>query len=220
MDESSPEVGEAFGFVATVHNQGDAQSAVTRVRYLRSTNSTITTADALQGTEAVGPRDPNTNYVATIRLTAPAAVGTYYYGACVDGVPGESDRTNNCSDSVEVQVLAQGDGTGGDGLVRPTVTSVQIVSDPGADGRYLAGEAIEVEVRFSVGIQVDRFASLTLALDVGGAMREAVFTEFVGPAGDGLVFRYFVRPDDRDADGFLMSLDTSIRFGRRCRLIA
>ena len=201
VDESSPEAGEAFGFVATVHNQGDAQSAVTTVRYLRSTNSTITTADALQGTEAVGPRDPNTNYSATIRLTAPAAVGTYYYGACVDGVPGESDRANNCSESVEVKVLAQGDGTGGDGLVRPTVTSVQVVSDPGADGRYLAGEEIEVEVRFSVGVQVDRFASLTLALDVGGAMREAVFTEFVGPARDGLAFRYIVRPDDRDADG-------------------
>ena len=169
VDESSPEAGEAFGFVATVHNQGDAQSGVTRVRYLRSTNSTITTADALQGTEAVGPRDPNTNYSATIRLTAPAAVGTYYYGACVDGVPGESDRANNCSESVEVQVLAQGDGTGGDGPVRPTVTSVQVVSDPGADGRYLAEEAIEVEVRFSVGVQMDRFASLTLALDVGGA---------------------------------------------------
>ena len=133
VDESSPEAGEAFGFVATVHNQGDAQSAVTTVRYLRSTNSTITTADALQGTEAVGPRDPNTNYVATVRLTAPAAVGTYYYGACVDGVPGESDRANNCSESVEVKVLAQGDGTGGGGLVRPTVTSVQVVSDPGAD---------------------------------------------------------------------------------------
>ena len=201
VDESSPEAGEAFGFVATVHNQGDAQSAVTRVRYLRSTNSTITTADALQGTEAVGPRDPDTNHVATIRLTAPAAVGTYYYGACVDGVPGESDRANNCSESVEVQVLAQGDGTGGDGVARPTVTSVQVVSDPGADGRYLAGEEIEVEVRFSVGIQVDRFASPTLALDVGGATRRAAFTDFVGPARDGLAFRYIVRPDDRDADG-------------------
>ena len=89
----------------------------------------------------------------------------------VDGVPGESDRANNCSESVEVKVLAQGDGTGGDGPVRPTVTSVQVVSDPGADGRYLAGEEIEVEVRFSVGIQVDRFASLTLALDVGSGAR-------------------------------------------------
>ena len=121
--------------------------------------------------EAVGPRDPNTNHVATTRLTAPAAVGTYYYGACVDGVPGESDTANNCSASVEVQVLAQGDGTGGGGPVRPTVTSVQVVSDPGADGRYLAGEEIEVEVRFSVGVQVDRFVSLTLALDVGSGAR-------------------------------------------------
>ena len=100
---------------------------------------------------------------ANVDESSPAAVGTYYYGACVDGVPGESDRANNCSESVEVQVLAQGDGTGGGGPVRPTATGVQVVSDPGADGRYLAGEEVEVEVRFSVRIQVDRFASLTLA---------------------------------------------------------
>ena len=45
----------------------------------------------------------------------------------------------------------------------------------------LAGEEIEVEVRFSVGIQVDRFASPTLALDVGGAERGPV--TFPIPAG-------------------------------------
>ena len=30
-------------------------------------------------------------------LTAPSSPGTYYYGACVDAVPNESDTTNNCS---------------------------------------------------------------------------------------------------------------------------
>ena len=39
-----------------------------------------------------------------MELTAPAA-GTYYYGACVDAVAGESDTANNCSASVQVDVL-------------------------------------------------------------------------------------------------------------------
>ena len=39
-----------------------------------------------------------------IILTAPSTAGTYYYGACVDAVPDESDTTNNCSSSVQVTV--------------------------------------------------------------------------------------------------------------------
>ena len=42
----------------------------------------------------------------SIDLTAPASVGTYYYGACVDAVTGESDTSNNCSDAVTVTVGA------------------------------------------------------------------------------------------------------------------
>ena len=36
---------------------------------------------------------------------APSTPGTYYYGACVDAVTGESDTTNNCSGSVSVTVV-------------------------------------------------------------------------------------------------------------------
>ena len=39
----------------------------------------------------------------SISLTAPSA-GTYYYGACVDAVTGESATGNNCSSSVQVTV--------------------------------------------------------------------------------------------------------------------
>ena len=42
----------------------------------------------------------------SISLTAPSTPGTYYYGACVDSVSGESDTTNNCSGSVTVNVGA------------------------------------------------------------------------------------------------------------------
>jgi len=37
-------------------------------------------------------------------LIAPSTPGTYYYGACVDAVTGETDTTNNCSASVPVTV--------------------------------------------------------------------------------------------------------------------
>ena len=39
-----------------------------------------------------------------LTLDAPATAGTYYYGACVDRVSGESDSRNNCSTAVTVTV--------------------------------------------------------------------------------------------------------------------
>ena len=100
----SVETGEAFWLLATVTNQGDGQSAATTVRYLRSTDATITSSDTEVGTDAVRALVRPQGYGATIRLTAPSTAGTYYYGACVDAVPGESDTTNNCSVSVQVEV--------------------------------------------------------------------------------------------------------------------
>ena len=42
----------------------------------------------------------------SVSLTAPSTPGTYYYGACVDSVSGESDTRNNCSSAVTVTVSA------------------------------------------------------------------------------------------------------------------
>ena len=44
----------------------------------------------------------------SVSLTAPSSSGTYYYGACVDSVSGESDTTNNCSSGVEAIVESIG----------------------------------------------------------------------------------------------------------------
>ncbi len=41
------------------------------------------------------------------RITAPDSGGTYYYGACVDSVSGESNTGNNCSNGVAVTVSTQ-----------------------------------------------------------------------------------------------------------------
>ena len=45
----------------------------------------------------------------SIALTAPSRAGTYYYGACVASVRGESNTDNNCSPGVSVTV-GSGDG--------------------------------------------------------------------------------------------------------------
>ena len=104
VSDSSPETGGTFWLIATVTNQGDGRSAATTVRYYRSTDATITTSDTLEGTDAVRALVRPQGYAATISLTAPSTAGTYYYGACVDAVTGESDTTNNCSTSVQVDV--------------------------------------------------------------------------------------------------------------------
>ena len=111
----SIETGATFWLLVTVTNQGDGQSAATMVRYYRSTDTTITTSDTQVGTDAVRALVRPQGYAGTIRLTAPSTAGTYYYGACVDAVAGESDTTNNCSVSVAANVVDPAGGGGGSG---------------------------------------------------------------------------------------------------------
>ena len=101
---SAPQTGEEFRFTATVRNRGGAQAAATTLRYYRSSDATIWTSDTPVGTDAVGILAANGTSAESIALTAPSTAGTYYYGACVDAVSGESDTGNNCSSSVRVDV--------------------------------------------------------------------------------------------------------------------
>ena len=104
VSDSGPAVGTSFTLSATVRNDGDAASAATTLRYYQSTDATITTADTEVETEAVAGLAASGSGSASVDLTAPPSPGTYYYGACVDAVAGESDTTNNCSASVQVTV--------------------------------------------------------------------------------------------------------------------
>ena len=121
VSDSSPEPGGKFWLIVTVTNDGAGQSAATTVRYKRSSDSTITTSDTTIDTEAVRVLDYHQGKAATIKLTAPSTPGTYYYGACVDSVAGESDTTNNCSSSVRVTVTQAN--TPSKRAPRPTPTS-------------------------------------------------------------------------------------------------
>ena len=97
VSEAAPEARSRFTLSATVRNQGNGASAFTRLRYYRSTDSTITTGDTEIGTDSVSSLDASESGDESISLTASSTPGTYYYGACVDAVTGESDTTNNCS---------------------------------------------------------------------------------------------------------------------------
>ena len=104
LTTSSVAPGGALSLAATVRNRGDDRSDATTLRYYRSSNSRISSSDTLVGTDPVSALSPSATDRQSIDLQAPATPGTYYYGACVDAVPGESDRTNNCSSGVPISV--------------------------------------------------------------------------------------------------------------------
>ena len=106
VSTSSPTAGASFTLSATVRNQGNGQSAATTLRYYRSTDATVSTSDTEVGTDPVGSLSASRTSSESISLTAPSDAGTYYYGACVDAVSGESDTGNNCSPAVSLNVGA------------------------------------------------------------------------------------------------------------------
>ena len=106
VSDSRPNAGESFMLSATVRNQGNGRSASTTLRYYHSLDATISTGDTEVGTDAVGSLTAAASSDQSIRLTAPSTAGTYYYGACVDPVSGESATGNNCSRAVTVTVAS------------------------------------------------------------------------------------------------------------------
>ena len=109
VSDGSLDAGASFTLRATVRNQGGGASVSTTLRYYRSTDSTITSSDTDVGMDDVGSLAPSGTSGESIPLNAPSTVGTYYYGACVDAVSGESNTGNNCSSAVEVTVAKRPD---------------------------------------------------------------------------------------------------------------
>ena len=96
--------GLRFTLSVRVTNAGDGASEATRLRYYRSTDSTITSSDTEQGSESVGALAAAGRSDHVYGGTAPSEAGTYYYGACVDSVTNESDTTDNCSSTARLIV--------------------------------------------------------------------------------------------------------------------
>ena len=97
-----------FTLDATVRNQGTGTAASTTLRYYRSLDSTISSSDFEVGDyyHDAHPLAASITRSDSTGLIAPSSEGTYYYGACVAPVNGESDTSNNCSTGVSVVVSA------------------------------------------------------------------------------------------------------------------
>ena len=106
VSDARPDPGVTFTFSATVRNLGDSASASSTLRYYRSSDATVSSADTQVDTDPVTSLGTADSSAESATLTAPPTSGTYYYGACVDPVEGESDTADNCSEAVEVTVLA------------------------------------------------------------------------------------------------------------------
>ena len=104
VSDNTLTTGQSFTLRATVRNSGAGRSASTTLRYYRSSNSTIATSDTEVGTDSVSGLSASGTSAESISLRAPSSAGTYYYGACVASVSGESNTNNNCSTGVRVTV--------------------------------------------------------------------------------------------------------------------
>ena len=109
---SSVTAGQSFTLSATVSNRGTAASAETTMRYYRSSDETIGDDNDTQvgSDQAVSSLAAGTSTgELETPVTAPDTADTYYYGACVDAVSGDSNRNNDCSPGVQVNVIVQAD---------------------------------------------------------------------------------------------------------------
>ncbi len=104
VSNSTLSTGQSFTLRATVRNQGTGASASTTLRYYRSSDATISSGDTEVGMDTIGSLMASSSRAESITLNAPSSAGTYYYGACVGSVSGESSTTNNCSGAVRVTV--------------------------------------------------------------------------------------------------------------------
>ena len=139
VDDNTLTTGQSFRLSATVRNQGNASAGSTTLRYYRSSNSTISTNDTEVGTDRVGGLSAGGTSAESISLNAPSDAGTYYYGACVESVSGESNTDNNCSSGVSVTVSSGSGNNLGACRVGLVVRPNQSCTVSGATFRNLGG---------------------------------------------------------------------------------
>ena len=184
VSDSSLDVGQSFTLSATVRNRGNSQSAATTLRYYRSSDTTISTEDAEVGTDAVDSLPASGASDESIELMVPSDAGTYYYGACVESVSGESDTGNNCSSAVLVHV-----GEPDTDNIHTGSDAITLTGSPQCSARQVFSTTVEVTM--SGTVQAQRSVSfLTLT---GYANGQWVGIDFLGSmsAGESEDFNIF-----------------------------
>ena len=129
--------GASFELSALVRNQGGGRAAAATLRFYRSANTTISSADSEVGALALDALAASGTRSRSVDVTAPSVAGTYYYGACVDDVTNESETDNNCSAAVAVTVRD----AAGDAYCRAGV----VVEPGGSCGIYGTDHTFDVD---------------------------------------------------------------------------
>ena len=98
--------GESFTLSVTVNNNGPGNSANIGISYYHSAIQGLSQEDRVQwqGTVWVDPLASGESITKSIRLDAPTTPGTYYYGAWLAGVSGDTNIHNNVATEVGVTV--------------------------------------------------------------------------------------------------------------------
>ena len=108
-ERSSDHDAIVFTLSVTVRNVGEGSSGFSSLRYHRSTDATITSSDYWFSEELIDPLGPGKSSSHSVMLNhhggkdSQGRLQGRYYGACVDAVTNETDTTNNCSASVEIE---------------------------------------------------------------------------------------------------------------------
>lgn len=108
-DTNTVIIGKIINLSATTKNIGGSTSDATQLRYRQSNDSTITNSDILVSSDNIASLSSNAEENDTTSFRAPNTTGTYYYGACTDVIPGETNTNNNCSSSVAINVVTAPD---------------------------------------------------------------------------------------------------------------
>ena len=91
--------GQSFTIFAEVENIGDTRASSSRLNYFitRSRTGAILGSDIIGQDTVSSLSASETGDESLDDSNAPSTPGTYYYGACVNSVSGESNPDNNCS---------------------------------------------------------------------------------------------------------------------------
>ena len=96
--------GEPVSVLSDFANIGDAESDSSTMRWMLSSDSTISTSDTQLALKTVAALASGGIGQETVNITAPATPGKYWIGTCVDAVAGEAATSNNCSNAMSLSV--------------------------------------------------------------------------------------------------------------------
>ena len=97
--------GQAGGIMAIAGaNEGRIESVATVGSIYRSSDADIGTNDTLVDSFDIERRGGKETFSHAFAATAPAEIGVYYYGVCVEAVANETDKENNCTPGIGVTV--------------------------------------------------------------------------------------------------------------------